>query len=257
MPERRQQKEPLPDQDDRRAGPRRRYSIDEAHKVVDALAGALAENGETSQELEEQRDRNAELEARLYTDVKTGVYNENAFNEKLPALLELARNNGFPIALVLADTDGLKRTNEAMGHPIGDELLKATARAIKKGSRSDDTVGRLSGDKGDEFYAILSGFAPVEGYTEEELFTSTVEKYRGAIGAEISELGLPEHLKAGVSFGIAVLSQEDLQRLEHLRPEELMRTLYAQADMALLENKEQVRKQLADQGMQFPDSRVA
>ncbi len=230
---------------------------DEAKKVVGALVNSLSENDERKRVIEEQQRRIEELERELYTDEKTKVYNERAFHAKLPTLIEFAKNNNAPIALVLADTDGLKRTNEKAGHSAGDELLKATARALVSGSRSDDVVGRLSGDKGDEFYAILPGFAPSEGNSEQDLFDATVQKYRDAIGREIPTLGLPEELKVGVSFGVAYLSQEDLTDLGHLDPQELTKILIGRADEELVRNKHSLYQNLENEGVAFEDSRMS
>ena len=52
-------------------------------------------------------------------------------------------------AVVMADVDGLKETNDIYGHPMGDRLLMAVAAAM---SREDAAIGRYGGD---EFVALL------------------------------------------------------------------------------------------------------
>jgi diguanylate cyclase (GGDEF)-like protein/putative nucleotidyltransferase with HDIG domain len=56
------------------------------------------------------------------------------------------------LTIVMGDVNGLKLTNDAFGHTIGDRLLKKVAEVIRKGCRVDDIIARLGGD---EFVIIL------------------------------------------------------------------------------------------------------
>ena len=84
-----------------------------------------------------------------YHDQLTGVYNRRFYDEELKRL-DAERN--LPISLVMADVNGLKLTNDAFGHLVGDQMLKRIASIMKRECRSDDIVARIGGD---EFILLL------------------------------------------------------------------------------------------------------
>jgi diguanylate cyclase (GGDEF)-like protein len=53
---------------------------------------------------------------------------------------------------ILLDIDDFKRINDTYGHPIGDVVLKATAKQIENQLRATDSLGRYGGE---EFLIIL------------------------------------------------------------------------------------------------------
>ena len=59
---------------------------------------------------------------------------------------------GADLALLLIDLDNLKSINNSVGHGVGDEVLRGTARRIQGCLRTTDIVSRLSGD---EFAVLL------------------------------------------------------------------------------------------------------
>jgi diguanylate cyclase (GGDEF)-like protein len=82
-------------------------------------------------------------------DDLTGLPNRRAVREALEGLVRAGSG-----AVVLADVDHFKRLNDMHGHEIGDEALRAVARALQLGVRSDDLVGRWGGE---EFLVVLRG----------------------------------------------------------------------------------------------------
>jgi diguanylate cyclase (GGDEF)-like protein/PAS domain S-box-containing protein len=81
-------------------------------------------------------------------DALTGLYNRAYFEE---AMAQIGHANPFPVSIIIADIDGVKRTNDTHGHPAGDELLRRTAEVLKSICRNDDIVARIGGDE----FAIL------------------------------------------------------------------------------------------------------
>lgn len=63
-----------------------------------------------------------------------------------------ATNRGAaPFAVFYLDLDRFKTINDTLGHAVGDELLKETAKRLDKATRETDLVARLGGDE----FAIL------------------------------------------------------------------------------------------------------
>lgn len=107
--------------------------------------------------------RLAELKARqqLVTDELTAVANRAGLEAALRVRIEAnpaAEKTEF--ALLLVDLDGFKRVNDALGLPVGDEILRNTARRLQSCLYEEDVVARLGGD---EFAVIARAGSGEEG----------------------------------------------------------------------------------------------
>jgi len=87
-------------------------------------------------------------------DVLTGLYNRAYFEEEM---IRLERGRQFPVSIIMVDVDGLKETNDSLGHAAGDTLLKRTAEVLKMVFRGEDVVARIGGD---EFSILLPCTSP-------------------------------------------------------------------------------------------------
>ncbi|HEV2816165.1 MAG TPA: EAL domain-containing protein [Allosphingosinicella sp.] len=99
----------------------------------------------------------AEREKRItqlaFNDSLTGLPNRAFFRQHLDLELKQAeRRGGRTLALLCVDLDNFKAVNDTLGHPIGDELLRAVAARLGT-NLGDAMVARLGGD---EFTVILS-----------------------------------------------------------------------------------------------------
>ncbi len=83
-------------------------------------------------------------------DALTNLPNRRAYEERLRHELARAGRYGHHLALCLLDLDGFKAVNDQLGHPAGDEVLRAVADAIRA-TRAADEGFRLGGDE----FAIL------------------------------------------------------------------------------------------------------
>ena len=87
-------------------------------------------------------------------DALTQLPNRSLFRERLTSAIEYSRHDDAPFSLIYLDLDGFKPVNDIHGHGMGDELLKAVGKRLKKCIRINDTVARLGGD---EFAIICLG----------------------------------------------------------------------------------------------------
>ncbi len=83
-------------------------------------------------------------------DALTDLYNRVYFDQELERLQE---SRLFPVSILIADVDGLKAINDALGHASGDRLIQRAAEVLRKAFRNEDVVSRIGGD---EFGIILA-----------------------------------------------------------------------------------------------------
>ncbi|BCZ48917.1 diguanylate cyclase [Clostridium gelidum] len=100
-------------------------------------------------DISEKIAKDKEIDYITYHDGLTGVYNRNFFNEKIISI-DLEEN--LPISIIMGDVNGLKLTNDAFGHLMGDKLLLSAANIMKRVCRDRDIVIRWGGD---EFIILL------------------------------------------------------------------------------------------------------
>ncbi|HEY3505158.1 MAG TPA: GGDEF domain-containing protein [Actinocatenispora sp.] len=81
------------------------------------------------------------------TDAKTGLAVAGWWHQRATAELERARVRGDTYAVLVADLDHFKQINDAYGHLVGDEALRAVATAVATGVRGKDLAGRFGGEE--------------------------------------------------------------------------------------------------------------
>lgn len=105
-------------------------------------------------DISERFETNQRLHFLSTHDALTKLHNRFSFESELE---RLGRGRRFPISIVMIDLDGLKVTNDSLGHAFGDRLLQATADLLRATFRADDFVARMGGD---EFAVLLVGGDP-------------------------------------------------------------------------------------------------
>ncbi len=95
---------------------------------------------------------NAVLQELAHFDPLTGLANRTHWMQEARAAVEAARADGDRLAVLFVDLDNFKDVNDAMGHSVGDLLLKAVAARLKSCLRSRDLLARQGGD---EFVVLL------------------------------------------------------------------------------------------------------
>lgn len=110
-------------------------------------------NEEVDRYAQRLREANVALGRLSDTDGLTGLANRRLFDRRLEQEWQRARRHGTPLALLMIDVDYFKRLNDASGHLVGDECLRAVAQALAGCAlRSSDLVARYGGE---EFALLL------------------------------------------------------------------------------------------------------
>jgi diguanylate cyclase (GGDEF)-like protein len=89
-----------------------------------------------------------------FYDVLTGLPNRRMLLDLMANAVRIDAGSGRHGALLFMDLDNFKMLNDALGHAMGDLLLKQAAARIKLHVRPGDIVARLGGD---EFVVMLEG----------------------------------------------------------------------------------------------------
>lgn len=138
----------------------------------------------------DKKERLEEIEYLSFHDHLTGLYNRRYISD---ALKRLDTKRNMPFTLMSIDVNGLKLTNDAFGHEVGDKLLRHVADLLKKICREEDIVGRMGGD---EFIILLPQTSAKEAdrikkriveKTKEEKFDSAIVSL--AIGYSVKDNG--------------------------------------------------------------------
>jgi diguanylate cyclase (GGDEF)-like protein len=84
-------------------------------------------------------------------DLKTGLYNNGFFMDRLNQEIIGTRNSQTETSIIIIDVDQFKDFNDTYGHPAGDKVLESLAIAIKQGIREGDVPSSF----GEEKFAVL------------------------------------------------------------------------------------------------------
>ncbi|KYG99400.1 EAL domain-containing protein [Bradyrhizobium sp. DOA1] len=154
----------------------------------------LADGGwvATHEDITERRRTEERITHLAHYDALTDLPNRTMFHEHLREELA-AIADGEEIAVHYIDIDEFKGVNDALGHLVGDELLKSIAHSLRRCAGPEDFVARLGGD---EFAIVQSAV------TSPDQVTDLVGRVFHAIRTPFDCMG--HHLTADASIGIAL-----------------------------------------------------
>ncbi len=164
-----------------------------------AVAGRALDGGGCIlifQDMTERRQAEARVEHMARHDALTGLPNRAQLRTRMDEALARTRR-GEQFAVLCLDLDRFKAVNDTLGHPVGDELLRAVTLRLRGLVRETDTVVRLGGD---EFAIIQATVAQPDAATA----------LARRLIAELAEPYVIEghQVVVGASVGIALAPQD-------------------------------------------------
>ncbi|SDT16159.1 diguanylate cyclase (GGDEF) domain-containing protein [Paenibacillaceae bacterium GAS479] len=200
-----------------------RHLVEEKHRQNEILQ---LRNRELVQIQEELFNANLKLEELATTDSLTGCYNRRFLMQRLEQEVVANMRYRIPYAIILFDIDRFKGINDSYGHLIGDEVLLATADAVKGMLRRSDVLARYGGE---EFTIYLPHTNRVQAELLAERLKQGVESNQVATGTP--------GLSLSITISLGVLSVENQSPLGIKDPKAYLRELFQEADTALYEAK--------------------
>lgn len=162
--------------------------------------------------------QNKQFEDLAKTDQLTGLLNRIGIRDALYDGLRDWKASRKPFSLVMIDIDHFKQVNDTHGHDVGDQILSSSAQLFRENVRRSDYLARWGGE---EFVLVCPDTDLHQAHVVAELLRKKLDAspvYRD--------------LKVTASFGVATLSQPNLDHL------------FKCADEALYEAKHKGRNQV-------------
>jgi diguanylate cyclase (GGDEF)-like protein len=192
-------------------------------RIVSISYQPMQDNGWLAmhEDITEHRRSQARIEHLAHHDSLTDLPNRVLLRERLEQALGRV-TGGETLALLFLDLDNFKDVNDTLGHPVGDELLKAVSVRLRDCIREGetDTIARLGGDE----FAVLQ-LADEQPAGAAALAQRIIE----VIGAPYAFDGHQVHV--AVSIGIALSPKDGTD------PDRLLKS----ADIALYRAKSEGR----------------
>ena len=182
-------------------------------RVFSVLSKPMASGGwlATHEDITERQRSEERIAHMARHDALTDLPNRVLLREQLEHELKRVKR-GECLAVLCLDLDQFKGVNDALGHPVGDELLKMVSVRLRGCTREIDTVARVGGD---EFAIIMTQIQqPTDAAALSKRIRESVTKPYQIDGHQIV---------TDISIGISVAP------IDAVAPDPLLRN----ADMAL------------------------
>ncbi|NPV86464.1 MAG: diguanylate cyclase [Anaerolineae bacterium] len=140
--------------------------------------------------------RNAQLYSQVQEsslkDTLTNINNRRGFFEFAQREIANASSTGQLLCALMIDIDHFKKINDAYGHAVGDQVIRAVARECNKVIRQSDLLGRYGGE---EFVILLPS-------SDLETARRVAERIRSDIEALVIAID-GVYIRVSVSIGLA------------------------------------------------------
>ena len=158
----------------------------------------------TTRDVRERKTLERQLAQVALHDLLTDLPNRTLFHDRVGQALASAAEGDRNTTVFSLGLDGLKRVNDSLGHPVGDQVLQEVARRLGASVGAADTCGRLGGD---EFGVLLDGDStPADSL-------AGAERILAAIREPIDLAGIPTHMTASLGVASAEPGSADARRL--------------------------------------------
>ena len=148
-------------------------------------------------------------------DTLTELPNRASLMDALERYMRISRASETPLDLLVINLDSFQSVNDALGHEVGDQVLRKTAERLGVQVRGEDWLARVGSD---EFALVAVG----QGHDRSSDWLDTLStRLAGSISAPHELQDPPVRLTA--SIGICRFRAED----------ELASDLYSRADIAM------------------------
>ncbi len=152
-------------------------------------------------EVHEEITRRTATEGRVaylaHHDMLTGLANRFSFDHELQEAARRAQEETLCYSVLFMDLDGFKNVNDALGHSIGDALLREVASRVRDALSADDFVARFGGDE----FAILHFSGDIENSA-----TALAKRLIEVVSA--CQIVDGHQIFIGASIGIAIAQDE-------------------------------------------------
>ena len=170
------------------------------------------------------------------TDELTGLKNRRRLYSAIPEIRKRANNVEGWLKVIMIDVDNFKSFNDTAGHLAGDQCLKKVAFALAR--RTDESRQFIARYGGEEFVVV----AVTDSIEEGEAFTETLRR-------SVEELAQPHPASP---TGSPVTISAGIVQIKADNPAG-NRTLFAVADMALYDAKENGRNRVCKRDVSAMD----
>jgi diguanylate cyclase (GGDEF)-like protein len=157
----------------------------------------------TIEDITERRRADEKIAHLAHYDGLTDLPNRILFRERLEQSLKAIRP-GEQLAVLYIDIDEFKSVNDALGHPVGDELLKGVAERLRGCLEEGDVAARLGGDE----FAIIQTAIKDRSET-----TRLVDEIHSAIRQPLECMGHLITTDASIGIALAPRDGVDLDQL--------------------------------------------
>lgn len=155
------------------------------------------------------------------TDALTGLFNRRHFFDLAAREFNSSLRYQRPLALILFDIDGFKKSNDTFGHGFGDDILVKISQTAKAQIREVDIIARYGGD---EFIILIPETNAKQALLLAERIRSAVETANSSRDGEFKS--------ATISLGVAEIA---------LATDRSVEAIISRADTALYQAKQSGR----------------
>jgi len=118
--------------------------LDESYTPIRNSDGEITGVTVFSQDVTERTKHENSIMYLSYRDPLTNLHNRRYYSEEL-ARLDILKY--MPLSIIIADINGLKITNDAFGHEMGDLLLITVANNLVEVFTKENRIARIGGDE--------------------------------------------------------------------------------------------------------------